>query len=360
MSKIGHNGGPSSAFMLAQAENKNTALYLLGREFLVTAIQDRRLERSHLRVMACIVLTTNSELKAWPSRAYIAERTGLAVKTVSNILLELRNLGYLITDKEEVPEANDRRLTVYTFGKIDHETIRREITRFVEGIRAAQSAHHEADIKSPPAGNSEEEKSPPAGNFELKVPAHGEQTVPASGELPRPRGTSKSPPTGNLEPKVTAHGEHEPQKSPPAGDSTKTLYLELESETPIEISSAEPKKPKRKAADVGTRLPEDWVLTKALGEWALANFDVSAQKVRSEAAAFKDFWTAKPGAAGRKLDWGATWRNWCRNAKGWRARPSQDEAAAPTLLDTPDAALADYHAEWDKARAMMETDDAES
>jgi hypothetical protein len=30
---------------------------------------------------------------------------------------------------------------------------------------------------------------------------------------------------------------------------------------------------------------------------------------------FRDYWIAQPGQKGVKLDWDATWRNWCRNAK---------------------------------------------
>lgn len=29
-------------------------------------------------------------------------------------------------------------------------------------------------------------------------------------------------------------------------------------------------------------------------------------------ATFRDYWRAKGGASARKLDWDATWRNWCR------------------------------------------------
>jgi hypothetical protein len=36
--------------------------------------------------------------------------------------------------------------------------------------------------------------------------------------------------------------------------------------------------------------------------------------VRREGAKFRDFWIAKPGAGGLKLDWPATWRNWSRRA----------------------------------------------
>ena len=36
--------------------------------------------------------------------------------------------------------------------------------------------------------------------------------------------------------------------------------------------------------------------------------------MRLEAAKFADFWHAKAGKDAAKLDWCATWRNWCRNA----------------------------------------------
>lgn len=31
---------------------------------------------------------------------------------------------------------------------------------------------------------------------------------------------------------------------------------------------------------------------------------------------FRDYWVAKPGKDGAKLDWLATWRRWCRNQRG--------------------------------------------
>lgn len=65
----------------------------------------------------------------------------------------------------------------------------------------------------------------------------------------------------------------------------------------------------------GARLPKTWVLPKSWGMWALEN-DPSwtADYVRSQAEKFRDYWVAIPGKGGLKLDWEATWRNWCRNA----------------------------------------------
>lgn len=61
----------------------------------------------------------------------------------------------------------------------------------------------------------------------------------------------------------------------------------------------------------GTRLAVDWQPSEADRDFALANgLDPGAV-----AGHFRDYWTAIPGAKGCKLDWGATFRNWCRNER---------------------------------------------
>lgn len=66
----------------------------------------------------------------------------------------------------------------------------------------------------------------------------------------------------------------------------------------------------------GKRLDPEWLLPKAWGEWAMAEFPAwTTDRVRREAESFRDFWVAKAGKDAAKLDWQATWRNWCRNAK---------------------------------------------
>ena len=132
-------GKPSPAhgtFSASAIANVETGVLLLCKECLVTAITDRRLDRTHLRVLACIVEHVNRHTaKAWPDRRTIATALGIEPVTVSNKLRELRLWGYLIAERERVPEANNRSLMVYTFGNIDHETIRREIEIYVERIK---------------------------------------------------------------------------------------------------------------------------------------------------------------------------------------------------------------------------------
>ena len=66
-------------------------------------------------------------------------------------------------------------------------------------------------------------------------------------------------------------------------------------------------------ATKGSRLSADWVLPEDWESWARQErSDLNPQKVGEQ---FKDFWIAKAGAAGVKLDWQATWRNWVRNQR---------------------------------------------
>ena len=79
--------------------------------------------------------------------------------------------------------------------------------------------------------------------------------------------------------------------------------------------SAEAKKPR------AARLPQDWTLPKSWGEWAVSELGMQPAAVRTEAAKFADHWHAKAGRDAAKLDWLATWRNWCRTTLERAPRP---------------------------------------
>jgi uncharacterized protein YdaU (DUF1376 family) len=81
-------------------------------------------------------------------------------------------------------------------------------------------------------------------------------------------------------------------------------------------NNQEPRTNKRGEATRGTRLPPDWRPSELLSAWAgkeRPDLDVDAV-----AAKFRDHWAAKPGKAGLKLDWDATFRNWVRDEKPGR------------------------------------------
>lgn len=101
----------------------------------------------------------------------------------------------------------------------------------------------------------------------------------------------------------------------------------------------DPRQPGERVADAtrtGTRLPDDWTPNAELRRWAAAehpNVDL-----RIEIEKFRDYWHAKPGRDGRKVDWSATWRNWIRNARGMKheAHQRDDRSRAKRVSDKLD------------------------
>jgi hypothetical protein len=76
---------------------------------------------------------------------------------------------------------------------------------------------------------------------------------------------------------------------------------------PLEAAQAQP-------TAKGSRLPDDWTPDSGGYAFAIAQ-GMTDEETSREADQFRDYWRAKPGAGGRKLDWAATWRNWCRNRR---------------------------------------------
>lgn len=82
---------------------------------------------------------------------------------------------------------------------------------------------------------------------------------------------------------------------------------------------APPAPPPATTADAGAkrgaRLDPEFVLPKPWGQWALTKYPHwTADVVRSIASQFRNHWVAKTGKDATKLDWYATWQNWCDSA----------------------------------------------
>ena len=87
----------------------------------------------------------------------------------------------------------------------------------------------------------------------------------------------------------------------------------------------------------GSRLAQDWFLTKAMGDWATQ--ERPDLDVRQVAHQFKDYWVAQAGQKGVKLDWDATWRNWVRNTKAVKPNPYDVGRLTVARSNEPDPAL---------------------
>jgi hypothetical protein len=78
------------------------------------------------------------------------------------------------------------------------------------------------------------------------------------------------------------------------------------------ITALKPQRQPRQSR--GSRLASEWILPAGWHDWAKTNCFASDEEITRQADTFRDFWISKPGAQACKLDWEATWRNWCRKA----------------------------------------------
>ncbi len=136
------------------------------------------------------------------------------------------------------------------------------------------------------------------------------------------------------------------------------IVLSLSGEIVHDAETAKAEAKAERAARKGTALPADWVLPKSWGEWAYRKYDVSPDRIRREAARFKDYWLSTARNPTKK-NWEAAWRVWCSSDKlGWRERGSYRPEAheLPLVADLVDPDAAAYQADLAKARAMTWND----
>ncbi|WP_106795300.1 helix-turn-helix domain-containing protein [Rhizobium sp. H4] len=95
----------------------------------------------------------------------------------------------------------------------------------------------------------------------------------------------------------------------------------------VGVENTEKREARRRttAPERGTRLPENFSPDRSV---ALAE-GMTVEEAQRSALNFLDYWKAKPGAAGRKLDWGAAWRIWARKDAADGKRKGTDRRQRP-------------------------------
>lgn len=163
-----------------------------------------------------------------------------------------------------------------------------------------------------------------------KIPAFDEGSMHPredSRDLVEPSSTDLGPWTLDLgSGKGEGAGEGNSAVAPAPSPDEPTLLAEDAGDHPA--LTPQPKaakaKPERKA---GSRLPDDWRLSPENRAYAVGEgfSDWEADRV---ALRFADYWRARPGQGGVKLDWSATWRNWVRTEADRQGKVPK--AAAPS------------------------------
>jgi uncharacterized protein YdaU (DUF1376 family) len=115
--------------------------------------------------------------------------------------------------------------------------------------------------------------------------------------------------------------------------STSSIHDATTNHKPLTINH----KPIKEKQQRGSRLAQDWFLSKSMGDWATQERpDVDVRQVAEQ---FKDYWVAQAGQKGVKLDWDATWRNWIRNTKAVKPNPYDVGRLTVAPSNEPDPAL---------------------
>lgn len=91
-----------------------------------------------------------------------------------------------------------------------------------------------------------------------------------------------------------------------------------------DLSLTKKDKKDKKERERGSRIAADWKPSDKDRDFGLAQ-GLASKEVGREAEKFRDYWNARAGATGIKLDWSATWRNWLRRI----TEPQRPNGKAP-------------------------------
>jgi hypothetical protein len=152
-----------------------------------------------------------------------------------------------------------------------------------------------------------------------------------------PENPSRNPsPKGTENPSANP-SEIEPFENPSGNPTGKGKGLSTAVGSPLVGGSVGEPSPAKSSPRRGSRISEPFELTDSMRSWATASApDVD---LATQTANFVDYWAAKPGKDGVKLDWTRTWQRWMRTEQG--RTPSRSRNPATTGGRDPEDWLRD-------------------
>lgn len=244
-------------------------------------------------ILTVMAFHERDNMKVWASVTTLAAHTAQDRKTVLANLKRLAELGVIEDTGERTGQTGS--VVVWRLVATIPEAPETESKQYQNLHRSpVPDLEPLSSTKSPPASEAEAVPGPPGSSTKFSVKQYQKppEAVPNS-------------PTEPLEPRDRTLKNR-------IGENALTLTL-VENPAPTEHETTDESMTK------GTRLSPDWMLTKALGDWALNEVPGwTPDDVRRSADTFRDYWVAKPGKDGVKLDWSATWRNWVRKERSYR------------------------------------------
>lgn len=323
MAAIGHNG---YSFDDVVAENLERGVYWAQRDALIRIIRDPAMSNRHEIVLAEIVAMTNAETGAcYPGRRHLSETTGYTEGTIATTIKELVAAGYIVSTRK-APEPGSRALAHYAVVKPTVDDLRAAVDAHIAAIRAANTRSKEPSqiwAKVNPVIHLRKSDVNPV------VHVNGTEVKPVLHVNETENGLCSKADVNPVLPTVTSS-------------------YSLLTDRPVSVDVPAKPSPHAKRVSKGTRIDPDWRLPKSWGEWALREFEISPEQVRVAAQKFHNHFKSVPGQKGLKLDWHATWQNWCGSSyQGWKRRSSSIPADRDLLSGEPE------ESEHDRQLAML-------
>lgn len=287
MIEIGHNGGPE----LSADDEKLVMLFVRFNinDILKTLLEIRSLEERGFYMTVLFVMYDRGGYL--PNDDYAAARA-LAVdvrtyRRMKAIMLKAKR----IKETEEGLTQNrvQKEIERYTTEAMRRReaALRREEQRRKERELHMRSAEDRGEFRPISAGSS--------GHFGEKSP---DKNSEIGGDLfGKPNENNGGDSTAVVEADTTAVPQRDQEPKP---------KLERKKE------KNPPSPPQGGKSDTGTRLASEWSLPDEWRDEMMGKFVIRLDELFKEANAFHDYWISKPGRAGKKLDWRATFRNWVR------------------------------------------------
>ncbi len=216
------------------------------------------------------------------SKAAFASACGLSERQVQRLFAGLIEAGLVKIARKEDAQAKTPRLYRINIGAL----LDLPLTEVARGDRERQRRARDRDRT-------------------------GDQQSPQRETSSRGTGDQESGTGDQQSPIVTPSTPTEPLEAPPLGSPPRDGALFGVPDQEIDHG--------RKQTGRGSRLEADWQPPAEAWDFG-RRLGLDEREVADELDRFRDYWIAKPGKDGRKLDWWATFRNWLRRTADDRAR----------------------------------------
>jgi hypothetical protein len=161
-------------------------------------LRDRRLEYAHRAVLAELLEEMNSKKgTCWTLRKTIAERLGMTVKRVNDVLYDLRTWGYISWERQPLQKGSGKPVMQFfiPLALMPRATLQEKIAAAIAELRKLPRPRSTPPVEhTPPAGT---ETAPPAGKKGGSLSI--EEPIEEPGEAPTP----KKPQRKSSKPKVS-------------------------------------------------------------------------------------------------------------------------------------------------------------